>query len=196
MLAKAVATTLVSCTMLGWPWTLSDFAPRTTSPILTTAGLRIVASEPVEAAISELRRLSGLTWDQLARIFQVHRRSLHFWASGKAMAPNNEEHLQRVLAIVRKLDRGSANANRSALLGTSEDGILPLDLLVAGHYDQVLALLGQNKERRKPPPKLPGEARETQTRSPEELVDALQDRVHPANGRLLAAKVVCIPRRK
>jgi len=38
----------------------------------------------------------------------VSRRSLHLWASGKAMASTNEEKLARVLAVVRQLDRGTA----------------------------------------------------------------------------------------
>ena len=84
------------------------------------------------AVIGELRRLSGLTWDQLARLFGVSRRSVHFWASGKPMAPSNEEHLRRLLAVVRKVDRGSARANRAILLGADEDGISLFDLLAAG----------------------------------------------------------------
>ena len=53
----------------------------------TTAGAVVPSAQPAGAAIGELRRLSGLTWDQLARIFSVSRRSLHFWASGKPMTP-------------------------------------------------------------------------------------------------------------
>ena len=48
----------------------------------TTAGGLISVAVPAGTAIGELRRLSGLTWDQLARLFNVSRRSLHFWASG------------------------------------------------------------------------------------------------------------------
>jgi len=145
-------------------------------------------------AIGELRRLSGFTWDQLARLFNVSRQSLHFWASGKPMAPSNEEHLQRLLAVVRKIDRGSASANRTALLGVREDGSLPFDLLAVGDYDRVLSLLGPGEAHRVSPPKLSDEARAARApRPPEELVAALQDRIHPTSGRLLAAKAVRNP---
>lgn len=57
------------------------------------------------AAIGELRHLSGLTWEQLSSIFAISRRSLHLWASGKSMI-ECEDHLQRVLDVVRKIDKG------------------------------------------------------------------------------------------
>src|SRR4030065_864926 len=36
-------------------------------------------------AIAEIRRLTGLTWGQIAEIFDVSRRTIHFWASGKPL---------------------------------------------------------------------------------------------------------------
>ncbi len=163
----------------------------------TTAGAIVPSAQPAGSAIGELRRLSGLTWDQLARMFSVSRRSLHFWASGKPMAPSNEEHLQRVLAVLRKIDRGAATANRTALLSVREDGTIPFDLLVNGEYERALSLLGPGDGRRVSPPKLSEKARAARTRRPpEELVGALQDRIHPTSGRLLAAKPIATSRRK
>jgi transcriptional regulator with XRE-family HTH domain len=154
-------------------------------------------AEPAGAAIAELRRVSGLTWDQLARLFGVSRRSVHFWASGKPMAPSNEEHLHRVLAVLRKIDRGSASANRTALLGVRKDGSIPFDLLVARDYGGVLVLLGRGETRRVSPPKLSDQARATRApRPPEEMVGALQDRIHPTSGRLFGAKPIATTRRK
>lgn len=163
----------------------------------TTSGAAVVGEDPAGAAVGELRRLSGFTWDQLARIFSVSRRSLHFWASGKPMTPGNEERLQRLLSVVRKIDRGSAAANRAALLGVREDGSLPFDLLAAGDYERVLTLLGQGEKRRAALPRLSAEARATRTPPPpDELVGALQDRIHPTSGRLRAAKAIIVSRRK
>lgn len=157
----------------------------------TTAGASVFVAAPSGAAINELRRVSGLTWEQLARLFNVSRRSLHFWASGKPMTPSNEEHLQRLLAVVRKVDRGSASANRAMLLGVREDGSLPFDLLASGDYDRVLSLLGPGEARRSSPPKLSEEARAARApRPPEELVGALQDRIHRDGGIARAAKSV------
>lgn len=157
----------------------------------TTAGISISETVASGAAINELRRLSGLTWDQLALLFNVSRRSLHFWSSGKPMAPGNERHLQRLLAVVRKIDRGSASANRSMLLAERDDGGSALDLLVEGEYEHVLSLLGLGDARRPSPPRLSDEVREARSsRPPEELVGALQDPIHRNSGVARAAKSV------
>jgi DNA-binding transcriptional regulator YiaG len=203
LVAQVRTPVLVGCMLVGVGTSTAHARPQDVvwrsqrSMEQTTAGAVVLAAQPAGAAIGELRRLSGLTWDQLARVFSVSRRSLHFWASGKAMSPSNEEHLQRVLALVRRIDRGTANANRSALLGVCEDGCIPVDLLIAGDYERVLALLGPGDARRVSPPKLSQEARAARApRPPEELVGALQDRIHPTSGRLLAAKPIATPRRK
>lgn len=183
-----------------------ELVPRISGPVEPTAAgtpssipirAPVANVAPAGTAIAELRRLSGLTWDQLADLFKVSRRALHFWASGKAMTPSNEEHLQRLLAVVREIDRGFACTNRSLLLGAREDGTIPLDLLASEQYERVVALLGPGGARRLRPPKLSAEAMAARApRPPEELVGALQDRVHAASGPLLAARAVRVPRRK
>lgn len=161
----------------------------------TTAGVAALV-EPAGPAIGELRRLSGFTWEQLARLFGVSRRSLHLWASGKPMASSNEERLQRLLSVVRQIDRGSASENRALLLGSDADGQWRFDLLASGHYDRVVSELGPGRVRRAIPPRLSAEARAARApRAPEELVGALQDRIHPASGRLLGAKPIVTKRR-
>jgi DNA-binding transcriptional regulator YiaG len=204
MLRQVREPVLVGCMLAGLGTSTSpalspEIAQRWQRPAAqTSAGASAVVAVSAGAAISELHRLSGLTWEQLARLFNVSRRSLHFWASGKPMAPSNEEHLQRLLSVVRKLDRGSASENRTLLLGVREDGSLPFDLLAARNYDRVLALIGPGSGRKTvPPSKLSPEAQAARApRPPEELVGALQDRIHPASGRLLAAKPIKISRRK
>ena len=52
-------------------------------------------AENTRQAISELRRISGLTWEQLGELFEVSRRSVHFWASGKPLNAANEQRLMR-----------------------------------------------------------------------------------------------------
>ncbi|RYZ47144.1 MAG: XRE family transcriptional regulator [Myxococcaceae bacterium] len=162
----------------------------------TTTGAALKTAARSGSAITELRRLSGLTWDQLARLFGVNRRSLHFWASGKDMSASHEEHLHRLLAVVRRVDRGSASANRSALLAVHE-GHLPFDLLVARKYDQVFVLLGAGSARRAAAPRLSPQAmRARAPRPPEELVDARQERAHEEDGPPPGMKAVRIPRGK
>lgn len=194
---------LAGCMFVGLGTSTASAAPRDIEWCIssaleqTTAGAAVSSTQSAGVAIGELRRLSGLTWEQLARLFGVSRRSLHFWASGKPMTPSNEEHLQRVLAVLRKVDRGSSSAMRTALLGVREDGSIPFDLLAERDYERVVALLGLGGSARMVPTKASDESRAPRApRPPEELVGALQDRIHPTSGRLLAAKPITTTRRK
>ena len=147
-----------------------------------------------QAAIHELRRRSGLTWDQIAELMGVGRRSVHFWASGKEASARNQEHLQRVLAAVRSADRGSASGTRSALLETDNEGINAFDLLKNKEHEQALRRL--SRDRVEP---IPHDRRFVKVvrpmglpPSPESLVGALHHRVHEEGTRsrgVRAAKV-------
>ena len=160
----------------------------------TNTGLQIPKSQSTGTSIMELRRLSGLTTDQLARIFNVDRRSLHFWASGKRLNAANEERLQRLLTTSRKIDRGRARENRPALLASQEDGNIPFDLLAKEKFDSVIKLLGEGPQRRQYKFS-PHSAEAKATRippKPELLVNALQDSIHSDVGKGRAAKSVKI----
>lgn len=145
-------------------------------------------AQSTSSAIMELRRLSGLTWEQLATLFGVARRSLHFWASGKPVNAPNEERLRRVLAVIRKADRGFAANNRAMLLEDRE-GVVPFDLLERGEYETFIELVGAGPGRRelKRTPLAPEAWEARKPQAPEELVGALQDRVHIEEGKLISS---------
>jgi hypothetical protein len=149
------------------------------------------------SALAELRRISGLTWDQLGRLFDVSRRSVHFWASGKPLNAANEARLHQVLDVVRHADRGSSSANRAALLG-AVDGRVPFELLASQEFVEARSLLGRGvgrrrlrhgdlsgvaKDARRPPP-------------PETLVDAWDDGVYRDVGHGRAARTARNRRRE
>lgn len=150
----------------------------------TTTGLSIsevyTYTDTPQAALSELRKLSGLTWEQLARLFNVSRRSLHFWASGQPISRFNEESLHRLLSTLRYINRGSANINRHTLLKPCRNGQIPFDLLVAGRYEDVKILLGYGNapEKMQLTPIDGSERVLRKPQKPDELIDALQDPVH------------------
>lgn len=153
-------------------------------------------TEQTGLAVSELRRLSGLTWSQLGQLFGVSRRSVHFWASGKAMNATNLERLMRTLEVIRDSDRGDAHTNRAALFERAE-GVSPFDLLVEQRYDDARAVLGRGRGRhevaRTP---LSAEARaDRMPPSPAELVDAKHDPIPSIAGPGRAARTVRNKRR-
>ncbi len=176
-------------------------------PPQTNSGLQLVKTAPSTevsfvsgdksqeqgSPIMELRRLTGFTWDQLARLLGVVRRSLHFWASGKPLSAANEERLGRLLSAIRRLDRGSSSENR-ALLFREHSGLIPFDLLVEGRLDEAVELVGRGTGRRIiPGGELRAEAQKARKPlSPNQLIGALQDRAHHEVGRVRPAQIAKI----
>jgi DNA-binding transcriptional regulator YiaG len=154
-----------------------------------------VTALPVKStqqAVNELRNLSGLTWEQLATLFDVSRRSVHFWASGEALSSANEEKLNRTLDVVEYISRGSASSNRSLLMGIADDGKSYLELLAAGEFDRVKHLLGAGNAPTKPKlgQRSPAAELLRVPPNPADLVDALQDSIHQEVGKSRVAKSV------
>jgi DNA-binding XRE family transcriptional regulator len=165
------------------------------APAQTNSGVMLTQPETSRAAaIQELRRRSGLTWDELAGLFGVSRRSVHFWASGKPMSPSHEVELNGLLHAVRYIDRGAGTATRAVLTSMQVDGSTPLDHLAAGRWREVMSQLGQGggsgAVARTPlnavahplwvPP------------SPDRLVDAVHETAHRNAGRARAGRSVKI----
>ena len=160
--------------------------PIEVSPVVEQTSTGLTDSSSPQAAIAELRRRSVLTWDQVARLFGVARRSVHFWASGKALS-----ELGRLLAVIRLIDRGRARETRSALMTALGDGTIPFDLLVADKLDEVVARveLGTKRAIVELPPLAPAEQAARMPISPEQRVGALHDTIHRDSGRARGAKV-------
>lgn len=114
----------------------------------TSAGAGAMVRTEHATAVLELRSLSGLSWEQLARLFGVSRRAAHLWAAGNPMSAANEEHLYRCLAVLRHADRGGSAFNRAALFRANRGAVAPFDLLADRRYDIALAALGIGRSRR------------------------------------------------
>lgn len=93
--------------------------------------------------VHELRRISGLTWAQIAEVFDVSARAPYHWASGKTVSAENHKRVGQVVSALRFIDRGSAEENRNLLLGNARSGQTYLNLLCSGDYELVRALAGE-----------------------------------------------------
>jgi len=160
---------------------------------MTTSGVTvefISSPESTQKSLSKIRRLSGLTWEQIAKLFNVSRRSLHFWASGQPLSRFNEEQLNRLLGTIQFIDQGSASLNRSLLLQPNVDGNPLFDLLVAGKHEEFKQIAGSRNAPQKP---LLGVLSEDahkayRPQNPADLVDALQEPIHREVGRSRPAR--------
>lgn len=160
---------------------------------MTTSGVTvefISSPESTQKSLSRLRRLSGLTWEQIAKLFNVSRRSVHFWASGQPLSRFNEEQLNRLLGTIQFIDQGSASLNRSLLLQPNVDGNPLLDLLVAGKHEEFKQIVGSRNAPQKPLlGVLSEDAHKTyRSQNPADLVDALQEPIHREVGRSRPAR--------
>ena len=146
-------------------------------------------TEATRQAVSELRRISGLTWKQLAGLFGVSRRSVHFWANGKPLNATNHQRLMRVLDVVRGADRGTARSTRAALLDARK-GTTAFELLADQRFREARAALGRGRTRLVPVLTQLSAAAQTARKPlpPDELYDAKSDRVHQEPGRARAAR--------
>ena len=109
-------------------------------PESTTAGFVSEPTAPIQTtgeAILEIRRRSGLTWDELADLFAVSRRSVHHWANGNPPSARHEIHIRRTLAALCHVDEGSQMATRDRLLTIGRTGHSTFDLLANGRFGDV-----------------------------------------------------------
>ena len=149
------------------------------------------ASVPVAPAtelLADVRSRARLTWDQLAQMFGVQRRSLHLWARGSRLNADNAERLEHIAAVIRLLDQGDPDQTRSALLrpGAGSDSIY--DLLRRGRGREAIDLARRGavvdlapQAARKRPPALSRAAREARGRiAPAELIGGLVSAEPPA----------------
>lgn len=155
---------------VGWPL---DFY------VATNAGLSDslfkVVPPSTRNALQEIKSTTGLTWQQLSRVFMVSQRSLHLWMDGAALDSIHLERLYRVLTTIRRLPFSESFQNRAFLLSPQADGTIPLDLLATADNDAFLVRAtaipahaiagGSVSDDRSPPP-------------PSILMDAMQDTLH------------------
>lgn len=150
-----------------------------------------VTAESTAEAVLEIRRRSGLTWEELSDLFDVSRRSVHHWASGKAVSARHDQTIRRMLAAIRRLDQGNQAGTRAQLLAVdAATGVSALDLLKAGRFDETMARAAgvrSPEPRRVPLSREAQDARRPQ--APTLFLESRQERPDvPAKARTVRAK--------
>ena len=100
-----------------------------------------VDSRNASENLFELRRLTGFTWERLADLLNVDRRTLHNWVKGGEIRPQNRQHIANTLSVLRFADTGDSEHNSCILGGLTNEGVSIFDLLKAQNYDDAKALL-------------------------------------------------------
>lgn len=145
-------------------------------------------------AVLEIRRLSGLTWDELSDLFDVSRRSVHHWASGKALSSKHDRMIRQILTVIRHHNRGSSSDMRALLLTAGASGVSIFEQLKRGEFAAVMLRTEPRlivEPRRIPLSKIAQDARRLP--APALLIDADQERADiPTKARL--AQSVRVPK--
>ena len=191
-LATAIAAVVVTATPLESGTASTYEIPPTLER--TAAGpagqIMAVPSESTGEAIMEIRRRSGLTWEELGNLFNVTRRSVHHWASGKSVSARSEQTIRRILAAIRRLDRGSQTATRARLLAVDGNlGVSAFELLKQGRSISGMAWADDGRApARRPLPLSPAAMDARRPPAPALLLEAEQDRPDvPASARVVRA---------
>lgn len=187
-----IAAMLIATTLSGSATASTYAVPRLVER--TAAGpagqIEHVPAESTAEAILEIRRRSGLTWEELGDLFDVSRRSVHHWASGKTVSAKHDQMIRRMLAAIRHLDQGSQAGTRTQLLAVDgATGVSALDLLKDGLFDEAMARVEgvrAPEHRRIPLSRKAQDARRPQ--APTLLLEAEQERPDvPAKARTVRA---------
>ena len=88
----------------------------------------------------ELRQISGLTNEEIARLLGVSRRSFQAWLAGGAISARKEERLRAIVDAVRHINTTSAADTRTKLLNRDKLSVRPYDLLAEGRFDSAITL--------------------------------------------------------
>jgi DNA-binding transcriptional regulator YiaG len=126
------------------------------SRVRQTTDMRPHHARSTAELVRDLWERSGLTWDQLARLFGVSRRAVHAWATGARPNAYHQELLSELTQIVTTIETGDPRRNRELLLAPRSERLSLFDEVRARHADQTSDITG--------------------TLSPAQLLGALHDR--------------------
>jgi len=137
-----------------------------------------VSGEDIRSSVCELRRISGLSWDELGKVLGASRSTVLSWASGRPLSAPQQVRLRRVLDVIRGGSRGFAGNTRAALVSSAR-GIRPFDLLAQQRFKEARKKLGPGSPSSYPvlPPLSRREQRPRRPLSPGEVASALSDPV-------------------
>ncbi len=138
--------------------------PTVLSEQVTAAHLARRFTVPVQASVIEpssaetlvaLHDRTGLTWEEIAQLLGVSRRTVHYWKNGAAPASARERRLNQIFEVI-----GDFSAAREALRGalrSSVGGRSIIEVIAMGAppslvHAHLSALLGPSIATAAPPP--------------------------------------------
>lgn len=189
--SSPVIPRMLSCYGLNTLTGTSYFVPENITSTEPPAPV-LTISASLSSAIYDIRRLTGLTWEELAELFSVNRRSVHYWANGGALKPQHAVHVRLVLDAVRQFDRRGAAIARLTLLTSNASGTRSLDLLAERRYSDAIVLFNSTPRPVGQPTPHPNKA----LPHPAKLMGALPDRPSVDSAAFISGRSRRLPKRR
>ncbi len=168
----------------------ADYGPLWTNAGQSGGAVTAAQIPTTSSALMEIRRLAGLTWQEMGDLFGVSRRSIHHWVSGKPLSAGHERRVRVVLGELRRVDAGSAQTNRDRLFTVSEGrGDSLFERLQAGETSVVPASGTEILPMRRPPQSRRGSTEKLETHSPFDLMETLPGRP-PVKGKARGGRLI------
>ncbi|MDR1790910.1 MAG: hypothetical protein LBR20_04540 [Propionibacteriaceae bacterium] len=101
---------------------MGTWVPQRSSGPIEFASPAVVVPESNEVLLDRLHESSGLTWEQIAKMFNVSRRSIHLWLAGGRMSEANRSLLVNLAYAVSHLRGSTPEERRAELLQPTETG--------------------------------------------------------------------------
>jgi DNA-binding transcriptional regulator YiaG len=96
----------------------------------------------VRDTLFEIRRLIHFTWNEIASLIDVDRRTLHNWVKGSEIRTKNADKLGQILTVLRYADRGDHAKTRAVLRRTDSSGRSVEQFIKEGQYEAARILAG------------------------------------------------------
>ncbi|MFJ4988152.1 hypothetical protein ACIP9H_30680 [Streptomyces sp. NPDC088732] len=85
---------------------------------------------------------SGLTWEQIGKAFNVSRRSVHLWASGRRINARHSEMIMELAQVIRSAPVDEPALVRAWLYGAEPGQPSPMEAFQAHHRREGTPLQG------------------------------------------------------
>ena len=98
-------------------------------------------STAAQDAVREIKKLSGLTNEEIAPLVGVSRRSLQAWLAGETISARKDRRLRALIDAIRKISPGNASLTRRRLFDRAYGNVRPYDLLVEEHFAEAVDVI-------------------------------------------------------
>jgi hypothetical protein len=102
---------------------------------------RTQPSTTAKLLLNEIRKISGLTLEEIAPLIGVTRRSIHHWRADRPISARKEQRLRVIRDTLDALTGKNADQIRAMLLDRSPGSMRPYDLIAEGRFDVAFKLL-------------------------------------------------------